>query len=355
MHIIQRKNPWVDFFSNSIMDRRAINFWLKKANPLWSTDQMLGRIVKKECIADDTYSLTIQCNRQMKYGLAGQHHPVMVEIEGRRYERTYSLTQLDSQHVLLTVKKVEQGLVSSWLCEQAQIGDVIEFGQPYGDMQVSASSDALILLAAGSGITPMFSLLSFLEQTNQLKNYQIHLMYWAQHATGLAFKNTFEAWQKKYPNFQFSAFCTRDEPAAQRLNEQHVEGLGQLNETRVLACGPSGFVNRAESLFTHAKQFEAEAFSLSPISFQDEGVVNITLAQSNKVISVAKGQPLLDALEQANLKPEFGCRMGICNKCACTKVSGVTKHVGNGAENAEPANLIRICVNSAKSDLVLDL
>lgn len=39
-------------------------------------------------------------------GAAGQHHPVIVEIAGRRYERTYSLTQIDAEHLRLTVKKL---------------------------------------------------------------------------------------------------------------------------------------------------------------------------------------------------------------------------------------------------------
>lgn len=44
-----------------------------------------------------------------KMGVAGQHHPVIVEIAGRRYERTYSLTQIDAQHLRLTVKKLLMG------------------------------------------------------------------------------------------------------------------------------------------------------------------------------------------------------------------------------------------------------
>lgn len=356
MQAIQRKNQFLDFLSGSVVDTKTINFWLNKVNPLWSTNEMLGRIVKKEQLADDIVGLTIQCNRLMEFGLAGQHHPVTVEIEGRRFERTYSLTQLDAHQVLLTVKKVDKGLVSTWLCEQAQVGDIIEFGKPYGEMQVEHGlKQPLILLAAGSGITPMFSLLSHLHQTGELKNHQIHLMYWAQHATGLAFKATFEAWQQQYENFKFSTFCTRDEPAASRLNQQHLDMLPNLAETRVLACGPSGFINSAEQLFEQAQQFEGEAFSLAPVTYDDEGVVSITLTKSDKAITVPKGQPLLEALEQAKIQPEYGCRMGICNKCSCNKVSGITKHVGNGAENAEPGNPLRICVNSAKSDLVLDL
>ncbi len=61
------------------------------------------------------------------------------------------------------------------------------------------------------------------------------------------------------------------------------------------------------------------------------------------------------ALEQQNIKPKHGCRMGICNKCACTKAQGSTQNLLNGSANHEPAQLLKICVNSAQSDLVIDL
>ncbi|MCG4650896.1 hypothetical protein L0P02_13070, partial [Bifidobacterium longum] len=78
---------------------------------LWSVNQALGKIVQKENSAQNMVSLTIQFNRHFEVGQAGQHLPIFVEVDGIRYERSYSLTQLDSQRVLLTVKKVDQGKV----------------------------------------------------------------------------------------------------------------------------------------------------------------------------------------------------------------------------------------------------
>ena len=147
MHVIQRKKQLLDFLSGSVYDSNTVNFWLQKVNPLWSTREALGRIIKKQIIANDVVSLTIHCNQHMQYGVAGQHHPVHVEIHGRRYERTYSLTRLDAHHVKLTLKKIEGGIVSTWLCEQAQVGDILEFGQPYGDMLVSEQPQKQLLFA----------------------------------------------------------------------------------------------------------------------------------------------------------------------------------------------------------------
>ena len=87
----------------------------------------------------------------------------------------------------------------------------------------------------------------------------------------------------------------------------------------------------------------------------DTGFVNVTLTQSKKMVSIPKGQSILVSLEQQNIKPTHGCRMGICNKCACNKVEGSTKNLVNGAQNTEPGNLLKICINSAQTDLVIDL
>jgi hypothetical protein len=60
-------------------------------------------------------------------------------------------------------------------------------------------------------------------------------------------------------------------------------------------------------------------------------------------------------LEHANVKPTYGCRMGVCHKCVCNKVQGSTQDMLNGQQNHEPSNPLKLCVSSAKTDLVIDL
>lgn len=355
MHALQKTKQPLNFFTESVIDFNAVNFWLQKFNPLWSSNQALAKVVHKEFAAEDMVSLTLQVNRHFKLGQAGQHHPVFITVNGVRYERTYSLTQLDRQHVLLSVKKVEAGKVSTWLAEQAKEGDILEFGIPFGDMTVPADKP-LVLLAAGSGITPMFSLLKSLSKNNQLKAQPIQLMYWVKRHEDAAFKADFEKWAELNSNFSFHIFYTQEAEHDARLNETHAAEIKNLTESTVFACGPSGFSAKAEELFAQTAQvFKSEAFSMSLAQTDDIGFVNVTLTQSNKVISIPKGQSILVSLEQQNIKPTHGCRMGICNKCVCNKAEGATKNLLNGAQNSEPGNALKICVNSAQSDLVIDL
>lgn len=355
MHAIKKTKSPLSAFFDVVMDPYAANFWLQKVNPLWSVNQALGSIVKKEIIATDTVALTFEFNGKFQVGAAGQHHPIFVVVNGVRYERTYSLTQLNAKQVLLVAKKVDKGVVSQWLFEQAKLGDILEFGRPYGDMQLPEQNQPLVLLAAGSGITPMHSLIQALLSSGKIDNTAITLMYWVKTEADAAFKEFFEKLAEKYENFKFELFCTQTEKPASRLDESHLATLKNVEESTVYACGPSGFTAQVETLFSHAQTVKTEAFSMTPVLHDEIGFVNVTLTQSNKVVAIPKGQPILLGLEQQNIKPKHGCRMGICNKCACNKAEGSTKNLVNGAQNSEPGNLLKICVNSAQTDLVIDL
>lgn len=355
MQAVEKRISLFNSIAQSVITNRDANFWLQKINPLWSMNQPLAKIVKKQIVARDTVSLILQCNRHVQRGVAGQHHPVMVETAGRHYERTYSLMQVDADHLCLTVKKVDQGLVSSWLVDQSQTGDILRLGQPYGEMQQYIQTPKLLLLAAGSGITPMLSLIEALCQSQQLKTLPVQLMYWVKTHQDAAYAEYLKEVAENFANFTYQVFYTQEQD--QRLNQTHVDQLKSLHETTVYACGPSGFAAMAESLFNHAAAIQTEAFSLSQfdVDASKTGFINVRLTQSNKTVAIPKGQSILSSLEHQGIKPNHGCRMGICNKCACTKAQGSTKNLLNGSANHEPAQLLKICVNSAQSDLVIDL
>ena len=355
MQAIEKRASLFNSMAQSVMNSHDANFWLQKINPLWSMNQPLAKVVKKQIVAKDMVSLILQCNRHVQRGVAGQHHPVTVEIAGRHYERTYSLMQVDADHLCLTVKKVDQGLVSSWLVDQSQTGDILRLGQPYGEMQQQVQTPRLLLLAAGSGITPMLSLIEAFCQSRQLKAIFVQLMYWVKTHEDAAYAEYLKEVAENFPNFTYQIFYTQEQD--QRLNQSHVNQLKSLNETTVYACGPSGFAATAETLFKHVASIQTEAFSLSQFDTDatDTGFINVTLTQSNKTLAIPKGQSILSSLEHQGIKPKHGCRMGICNKCACSKAQGSTRNLLNGSANHEPSQLLKICVNSAQSDLVIDL
>ena len=202
----------------------------------------------------------------------------------------------------------------------------------------------------------MYSLLQDMVKSGRLGSTQVILMYWVKTFADAAFKAQFEAWAQQYPNFKFQVFYTQEPSVAHsRLNAEHLQDLAQIEQSAVFACGPSGFTTQAEQLFAQAALLKTEAFSMTPVLSDDVGLVQVTLTQSKKIVTIPKGKSILESLEQQNIKPKYGCRMGICHKCVCNKAEGSTKNLVDGVQNSEPNNQLKICVNSAQTNLIIDL
>ncbi|MCB1660196.1 MAG: 2Fe-2S iron-sulfur cluster binding domain-containing protein, partial [Pseudomonadales bacterium] len=80
----------------------------------------------------------------------------------------------------------------------------------------------------------------------------------------------------------------------------------------------------------------------------------ITLRRSQQLLLNTKAT-LLESAEAGGAKPAYGCRIGMCKTCSCTKVSGVVRDVITGAIDDQPNTQIRICVTEALSPVTLDI
>lgn len=81
----------------------------------------------------------------------------------------------------------------------------------------------------------------------------------------------------------------------------------------------------------------------------------IRLARSGRTLPASSRRTLLLSLEQAGLQPRFGCRRGLCNQCACTRLYGRTFNLRGGQPESQPGQPVRICTSIPETDLVLDL
>ncbi|MRG99246.1 2Fe-2S iron-sulfur cluster binding domain-containing protein [Xanthomonas sontii] len=334
----------------------VFDFWSTRLHPLWTWQRPRARLVQREAASSDAVTLVLQPNRHWRGLRAGQHVELGVEIDGRRLLRSYSPTPLPGGRLAITVKTVDGGRVSQYLAGAARIGEVFELGQAYGEMVLpTAPHGRWLLLAAGSGITPMRALLRQLADAGMPAD--VDLLYWARRHDQVCFRDELQALAAAHPRFRLHLVITGEgETPAPRVDTLPLEALGDLGQAQVLACGPGGFVQSARARLQHrVARFQAEAFSPPPaLADVEQGTVAVTLARSGRVLQLPRGQSLLTALEAEGLRPKHGCRMGICNSCACGKQAGITRDLLSGAHAAEPGSL-KLCVNSASSDLTLDL
>ncbi|MGH8052420.1 MAG: ferredoxin reductase [Stenotrophomonas sp.] len=343
--------PTIPWLSEGFFD-----FWSSRVHPLWTLRRPLARLVARNAASSDAVTLELQPNRHFKGMLAGQHINLGVEVEGRLTTRSYSPTVLPNGHLAITVKAIAGGKISNHLARDAAIGEVFALGQAFGEMTLPADApQCLLLLAAGSGITPMRALLRQLDAQGMLA--PVELRYWARCREELCFVEELNALASRQPNFRLQLLLTRDPNAPNaRVDAHDFSDITALKNARVLACGPGGFVEAArQRLQGQVASFQSEAFSQPLLPAQEAGSVQVQLLRSGRTLTVPRGTALLQALEAEGIQPASGCRMGICNTCVCGKVSGITRHTLTGEYADEPSTLLKLCVNSASTDLALEL
>ena len=356
---MNHQNP-VKRLLSPLVNPAVYDFWASHLNRTWSWERALARVVGREPASTDSVTLTLRPNRNFAGFQPGQHVHVTVEIGGVRHTRSYSPSDRVREDGLLqiTVKQIPGGRVSGYLCRDIQVGDVLELSPAFGEMLLPGPARPLLLLAGGSGITPLISQLRQL--TRRPLQTDVTLIYWARSREELCFREELRALAASEPRLSVLFGLTRNQAGADderggRPAPAWFDGL-PLQDMQVHACGPAGFVATLESLLKgKADVFHGEAFT-PPAQVTEEGApVKITLRRSGRVVSVPSGKALLPALEAQGIQLAHGCRMGICNTCVCDKVSGIARNVHDGHSDPEPGTQLKICINAAQSDLVLDV
>ena len=343
----------------------AVDYWLSRLNPRWSRLRPRARVVARRRESSDAVTLILRPPIAWSGFEPGQHVNIGVELDGARHTRSYSLTDIPKRDGLIsiTVKSVEGGSVSHHLCHDLQTGEYLDIGAAFGDLRLPSTTAPSMLMAAGSGITPMISLIR--AQAASGMPSPLTLLYWARHRDRLCFTAELRALAEQFPQFSVRFVLTGDAPehadeSAGRLSPTTLPSLlSDRTKQHVLACGPFEFVATArDATAAMALSFAAEAFSPPPISTDadtEHGTVDITLTRSGRTVTIPRGQLLLDALEAAGIRPASGCRIGICNTCACGKQSGTTRSLHASEPEHEPTIALKLCVNRAINDLVLEL
>jgi ferredoxin-NADP reductase len=356
--------PWQKLIA-PLVTPDVFDFWAGQLNRSWSWSTPMARITERRDEARDTVTLVLRTNRHCADIKPGQHVMVGAQVNGRLVSRSYSPSCIDTAKGLIeiTVKRVEGGALSTHLCRDAQVGEVLTLGQVFGDMVWPRQAQGgFLFLAAGSGITPFMALIR--DHAARGRAHPVHLIYWARTRADLCFVNELRQLSTRVPLLHCE-FVLTDEPG---LGPNELSGMisadqiqrmvPDLNRRHVRICGPAGFVDTARELTQgRAQSVVAEGFTPPlPTDLESlEGEVTVTLQRSGRQLFVPRQQSLLDALEAQGLKPASGCRMGVCHTCVCPRVQGQTQDMLTGERQSEGMQAVRLCVSRACTDLTLDI
>lgn len=326
-----------------------VDFVLQKIKPTFAWKRILAEVTAVESLSSDMVLLTVKPNSNFDLSsvAAGQSILITLMVEGVYHQRSYSIVDVTQQGEIQLGIKV-QGLVST-AAQQLRVGDRFEISQAQGDFVLHQGQQAAILLASGSGITAIYSLL---KQALQQQLEEIHVVYFNR---AEVFHQEMLALAEQYPQLKYHFFNTSQQK--QHLNAKLLAKLvPSFKDLQAYACGHHEMMRQAQDIYKQhdvLENFHQEFFMPVQIEQSDNEAQPITFRRSQQ--NFIATTTLLSSAEQAGLRPQHGCRMGVCNQCTCTKVSGVTQNILTGEIDDQPNRAIKLCVNQALSPVTIDL
>jgi ferredoxin-NADP reductase len=331
--------------------------YLHLINPLWSARELRGKVVSVTKETEHAATLVIKPGWGWSSNYqAGQYIGIGTQLDGRWHWRSYSLTSnpvKDGGVIAITVKAMPEGFLSGHLVNGLAPGTIVRLQAPQGSFVLPEPPPARILfLTAGSGITPIISMLRTMDSRGALPD--IDLVHSAPTEKDVLFRQELHALAVKHPTLHVHEQLT---DAMGMLDLTH---LGQVCpdwvERQTWACGPPAMLDAAEKLWEAngiTDQLHLERFSIALAGAGGEGGT-VTFAKSGKSAVVDGATTLLQAGEAAGVQMPFGCRMGICQSCVLPLIGGNVRDLRNGTEHTEGGR-IQTCISAAAGNCVLDI
>lgn len=221
-----------------------------------------------DLVSDSTIVLSLQAEEGAAVGfLAGQY--VNINVPGTGDSRSYSFSSAPGdKRASFLIRNIPDGVMSSWLAGKASAGDKVTFVGPHGGFYLRKVERPILLLAGGTGLAPIFSMMEVLAQ--QQTGERVLLVYGVTRDIDLVGLERIEALGKRIPNFQWKV-CVADDASAQPLKgfvTQHLSD-GDLNggEVDIYLCGPPPMVEAVRQFLkgkdVNPRSFHYEKFNPS--------------------------------------------------------------------------------------------
>jgi ferredoxin-NADP reductase len=346
-------------FVDLLLGPYGVDRYLELIRPDLTVRDARARVVGIERQTARSITLTLRPNAAFAGFRAGQFVRVGVDIDGVRRTRTYS--PAGSEHrddglLELTVTAHPDGLVSSHLHRALSPGTILHLGAAQGEFVLpDRRPDRLLLLSGGSGITPVLAMLRTL--CDEGHTGELTFVHFARIAEDWLYRPLLAALADRHPNLRVRYIATRE--GGPRLG---AELIGELLAgdppagTHAAVCGPPALLDAARELWADApERLLAETFTPPTLDLTGAAASGkLRFARSGREAEIAAGT-LLEQAEAAGLRPEFGCRMGICHTCTCRKLAGPVRNLRTGEVSAEEDQDIQLCISAPAGDVALDL
>ncbi|MBW8903021.1 MAG: phenylacetate-CoA oxygenase/reductase subunit PaaK [Bradyrhizobium sp.] len=279
----------------------------------------------------------------------GQYLTLRTMMDGEEVRRSYSICSgPDDGELRIAVKKVDGGAFSGWAADELRVGDELDVMTPTGRFGVTpapAEARVYVAFAAGSGITPILSI---------VKGVLVHepesrffLFYGNRSAAGMLFREALEELKDRFIQrlsiFHVISGEEQDIPMLEgRLDGEKVRVLLRslvpaASVDHVFICGPTGMSEDVEAACLelgiagdriHVERFvsglggkprpKAAISAAAP----PKAMASLVIDGKRREVPVAEGEAILDAALRAGMDLPFACKGGMCSTCRAKLVEG---------------------------------
>jgi ferredoxin-NADP reductase len=333
--------------------------YLELINPLWSTRELRGRIEDIQPETEDAATVVIRPGYEWEGHEPGQFLRIGVDVKGVRHWRAYSLTSDPDRpdgFISITVKNVDEGTVSPYLVRHGRPGTIVGLGGVEGDFVLPEEPpDKMLFISAGSGITPIMSMLRSLDRRDALDD--VVLLHSARHPDDVIFGEQLREMEKRNDGFRLHEQHTKENG---RLEPAHLDDLcPDWKDRETFLSGPAGMLDAMEEHWEEhgdPDRLRMERFQpkIDDEAQQGEGGA-IKFLKSDCETESDGSKPILVAGEDAGLDLPYGCREGICHTCVGELCSGQVRDLRNGKVYGQEGENIRTCISAPEGPVEINL
>ena len=327
------------------------------------------RVASIERLTDDAVAITFDVPPELREQFrfrAGQHVSIRSPVVGDEVRRNYSICApaTGDQRLRIGVKRIPHGVFSSYVAERLRPGDVLDIMTPTGSFSTAlhpGQRKRYGAIAAGSGITPVLSILSTALEVEPESTAV--LIYVNRTTLGIMFLEDLEDLKNRYPDRFQLIHVLDEEPLDVELLSGRLDAgrLGRILDHLVLPedvdewflCGPLPMTDVAREVLlgygTDDQHIHRELFFVGPppaagsraeLPADHETGAEVTVlldGRSQTFVLPEDGASILDATLRYRADAPFACKNGVCGTCRAKVVEGKVRMDANYA--LEPADV----------------
>ena len=309
------------------------------------------KVVEIESLTPESVKIVFDTSKVDAFNFkAGQYITLRREINNEDIRRSYSLSSSPNEGVEIGVKRIENGLMSTFLTKELKVGDFLDVMPPVGSFYLDSENkdNHYVAICAGSGITPILSMIK--QVVNHNPNSFFTLIYGNKTSNSTMFLNDLQSLERDFQSQLFIHYIFSRQDVSDclkgRIDNVLLENVFESSKSlkdadSYFICGPGEMIDNVNQFLKdsgldaekiHFERFTASSPIERPKGKLDSKPDDNKESISNVIVSVdgddfefklsASGESILDAAMNAGADVPFSCKGGVCCVCKGKVIEG---------------------------------